>query len=282
MKKLSRRPLSAGFCLCALLALATSARADTAKIAIASNFTSAAREIAVRFERDTGHKIVLVFGSTGKLFAQIAHSAPYDAYLAADQARPLKAEQDGLAIAGSRFTYAIGRLVIYSPDPDLIPAPANNDAKRIAQGPFPPVTTLFGWTIKGFGGYSKIPGRPFNRLAVANPRTAPYGRAALEFLQNARVYKLVSHKLVYGENISQAFQFVASRNAELGLLARAQTIMIEGGSRWPVPQHWHNPIRQDAILLQRGKNNKAARAFLRYLKGQKARAIIKKFGYDVP
>jgi molybdate transport system substrate-binding protein len=235
-----------------LTGLSKTALAGEAKIAIAANFTGAAKEIAASFEHQTGHKAVLIFGSTGKLFAQISHGAPFDVYLAADQKRPLKAENDGLAISGTRFTYAIGKISLYSANPVLIDST-------------PQILTTNG----------------FAKLAMANPKTAPYGAAAQEVLKKLKLYDKVRSKIVMGENAAQTYQFVMTGNAQLGFVANSHATANKDGSRWLVPSNLYTPIRQDGVLLKHGATNRAARSFLLYLKGQNARAIIQKFGYDV-
>ncbi|MBR9909741.1 MAG: molybdate ABC transporter substrate-binding protein [Gammaproteobacteria bacterium] len=227
--------------------------AAEALVAVAANFLPAARELAAAFEHSSGHKLVLSAGSTGKLYAQIVHGAPFEVLLAADQQRPLLLEQQGLALAGSRFTYARGRLVLFSPDPALVDAQASILRNAAAVG----------------------------KLAIANPKIAPYGLAAQQTMQALGVYESLRGQLVQGENIAQAWQFVDSGNARLGLVARSQVQGSERGSHWVVPETLHAPIRQDAVLLTRGSSNAAASAFLQYLQGEQARAIIRNHGYDL-
>ncbi len=223
------------------------------RIAVAANFMTAAKEMGADFERRTGHKVVLIFGSTGKLYAQISHGAPFDVYLAADQTRPQKAEAEGHALSGSRFTYAIGRIVLFSTNPKLI----DSSAKILAT-------------------------KHYAKLAMANPKTAPYGAAALEVLKGLNIYDKVKMRIVMGENAAQTYQFVMTGNAQLGFVAASHIENNTRGSRWLVPSYLYTPIRQDAVLLQHGADNNAAKAFILYLKSQYARATLKKYGYDTP
>jgi len=223
------------------------------RIAVAANFAAPAREIAHRFEDATGHRAILSFGSTGRIYAQIVHGAPFDVFLSADVERPRLAEARGWAVSGSRFTYAIGRLVLWSRDPDRIDAT--------------PVVLRQG---------------DFARIAIANPKTAPYGSAAVEALRALGVWRAVRPKLAQAESIAQAHSFVATGNADLGLVALAQVVLDETGSRWLVPAELHSPIRQQAVLLRRGADEPAARAFIEFLQGAEARAIVQRYGYDTP
>ncbi|MDD3449969.1 MAG: molybdate ABC transporter substrate-binding protein [Gammaproteobacteria bacterium] len=237
----------------ALLA-ATGARAGEVSVAVAANFKATLEEVGAAFTRATGHQVLASSGSTGKLYTQITQGAPFAVLLAADSARPERLEREGHAVAGSRFTYAVGRLVLWSPDPDRV------DAE---------------------GAVLRDPG--LQRLAIANPRSAPYGAAAQEVLEGLGLWDALQPRLVRGENIGQTFQFVASGNAPLGFVALAQ-VRAGGqpGSQWLVPQALHAPIEQQAVLLGSGANNPAARAFLDYLRGPEAVAIIERYGYDVP
>jgi len=219
-------------------------------VAVAANFTAPAKEIVALFERSTGHEAILSFGSTGQLYAQITQGAPFEVLLAADQIRPEKAVASGHAVAGSRFTYARGRLVLFSRDESLV----NGDA------------TLH-------------EGR-FDRLAIANPVTAPYGAAAVEALKALGVHDRLAPRLVRGNNVAQAYQFVETGNAELGLVALSQVTGHDAGSRWIVPERLHTPISQDAVLLKAGKSNPAARTFIRFLRGPEAGAVTRRYGYS--
>ena len=229
-------------------------RADGTQVAVAANFTAPAKRIAAEFERETGHKVQLSFGATGKFYAQIRNGAPFEVLLAADDSTPARLEAEGAAIPGSRFTYAIGRLALWSAQPGFV------DAK--------------GEVLRA--------GR-FKHLAIANPRLAPYGAAAVEALAALKLLDSLRPKFVQGENIAQTHQFIATGNAELGFVALSQVFKegrIGEGSAWIVPAVLHHPIRQDAVLLARGKEKPAAEAWLRYLKGDRARAIIHSFGYE--
>ena len=228
--------------------LAFAAHADAVRIAVAANFTAAMREIAERFEAASGHRTIISYGSTGKLYTQIIHGAPFDVFLSADQHRPALLEEAGKA--SGRFTYATGRLVLWSRIPGQ---QIDRETLNIGQ---------------------------FNRLAIANPKTAPYGTAAVEVLRELGTYENLSSRLVIGDSIAQAFQFVASGNAELGLVALAQVSLAEHGSRWLVPETLHTPVRQDAVLLDRGNRNQAALEFIRYLESPEAQRIIQRYGYD--
>jgi molybdate transport system substrate-binding protein len=222
------------------------------QVAVAANFAEPAREIAEGFAKKTGHKAVLSVGASGQFYAQIAHGAPYEVFLSADAERPRRAEAEGFAVAGTRFTYAVGRLVLYSRNPDLV-----DDKGEVLRG-----------------------GR-FDKLAIADPAAAPYGAAAVQTLTRLKLYDRVKPKLVQGASIGQAFGFVQSGAADLGFVALSQAIDQKGGSRWLVPETLHDPIAQDAVLLKPGAADPAARAFLAYLKGPEARAVIRRFGYEV-
>jgi molybdate transport system substrate-binding protein len=228
---------------------AGSAGAGEARVAVAANFAEAVRAIGERFTAATGHRALFSFGSTGTLYAQIGQGAPFEVYLAADRARPERAVVEGLAVPGSRFTYASGRLVLYSRDPDRV-----RGADTLRQG-------------------------DFTRLAIANPVTAPYGAAAVAAMEALGVYRDLAPRLVQGNNVAQAYQFVATGNAEVGLVALSQVAGHGRGSRWPVPAELHPPIAQDAVLLRRGAENPAARAFLDFLRGPEAEAVKRTFGY---
>jgi len=236
--------------------LLSNALAEEARVAVATNFFSTLKEIIVNFEHDTDHTVVLSSGSTGKLYAQIQHGAPFDVFFAADAKRPKLLEEKSLAVRGSRFTYAVGRLTLWSPEPER---------------------------VKGEGKAVLVNGK-FDHLAIANPRTAPYGAAAHHVLEGLNLYHRLKDRIVYGENIGQTFQFVFSRNAQLGFVALSQVLdpKINGaGSRWDVPEHLHDPLQQHAVLLVKGEHNKAAKALFDYVKGDKARTIITGFGYGV-
>lgn len=249
-----RRTLSlAGALFAALIALrAAPALAAETQVAVAANFTEPAKEIAAAFSAATGHKAILTFGSSGQFYAQVAHGAPYEVFLSADADRPRKAEQDGLGVPGTRFTYAVGRLVLFSRTPGL---------------------------VDGSGAVLRRGG--FSKLAIAEPAAAPYGAGAVQTLQRLGLYHRLKPRLVQGSSITQTYQFVATGAAELGFVALAQVVREPGGSRWIVPAAYHAPIEQQAILLRAGQKNPAARAFLAFLKGAQAVAIIKRYGYEV-
>ena len=240
---------------CAMLAVpAAWCHAAEVRVAVAANFNAPMREIASAFEQASGHKVQLSSGSTGKLYAQIRHGAPFELLLAADAETPSRLEQEGAAVAGSRFTYAVGRLALWSQDAELV------DAE--------------GAVLKN--------DRRFERIAIANPRLAPYGAAAMLVLQQLGLAQRLAAKIVQGENIGQTWQFVATANAQLGFVALSQVMRdgrIGAGSAWVVPDHMHLPLRQDAVLLKAGIDAPAARALLDFLQTPQARTIIASFGY---
>lgn len=227
--------------------------ADEVRVAVAANFTAPMKIIAADFEKDTGHKAVLAFGGTGQLYAQIRNGAPYDILLSADDTTPAKLEKAGLGVPGSRFTYAIGKLVLWSIEPGFV-----DDAGAVLK--------------KG----------DFEHIAVANPKLAPYGAAAIETLTKLGLLNAIEPRIVQGENISQTYQFVATGNARLGFVALSQVLKdgkLKSGSAWVVPAGLYSGIRQDAVLLSRGRNNPAALALVKYLRGEKARSVIRSYGY---
>jgi molybdate transport system substrate-binding protein len=230
-----------------------SAGAGEVLVAVASNFSAPMQKIAQAFAQETGHKALLSLGSTGNLYAQISNGAPYQVLLAADEATPRKLEAEGLGVAGSRFTYATGSLVLWSKQTGLV----DEKGEVLRSG-------------------------KFDRIAMANPKLAPYGAAAVQTLTQLGLLQTLQAKVVQGENIAQTYQFVVSENAQLGFVALSQ-IMAEGrmaqGSAWVVPGHLHAPIRQDAVLLAKGRESPAAAAFMRFLRGEQARAVIRTFGY---
>lgn len=239
-----------------LLSLAPSIFAETVLVAVAANFTKPMTEIAEAFEKSTGHSAKLSFGSSGKFVAQIENGAPFEVFMAADEENAVKLQTAGLAVADTRFTYALGKLVLWSATPGLV-----DDRGEVL----------------GKGG--------FKHLALADPKLAPYGAAAVEVLKNLGLQEKLQPLIVQGENISQTHQFISTGNAELGFVALSQVIengKIVGGSGWIVPDEGHTPIRQDAILLSRGADNPAAPALLQFLKGPEASAIILKYGYNLP
>lgn len=226
------------------------------RVAVAANFTAPFKDIAQAFERATGDKVIAAFGSTGGFAAQIRNGAPFDILLAADAATPARLEADKLGVAGSRYTYAIGRLVLWSADPHLV----DHDGAVLRRA-------------------------PFQTLAIADPALAPYGKAAVQTLDRLGLRAALQPKLVQGTSIGQTFQFVSSGAASLGFVALSQVVAANGwktGSGWIVPDNLHDPIRQDALLLRTGADSKAAVALMTYLRGTEARGIIGKFGYGVP
>jgi molybdate transport system substrate-binding protein len=225
------------------------ADADQVNVAVAANFTAPVKEIAAAFRQKSGHEAVLSFGSSGQFYTQITQAAPFQVFLSADQERPKKLADSGLAVPESRFTYAIGKLVLWSRKPGYVK------------------------------GEETLRSDAFAKLSICNPVAAPYGEAAVETLQALKLYDALKPKFVVGADITQAFQFVDTGNAELGFVAASQLTAKPGGSRWVVPQALYKPIRQDAVLLKKGAGNEAAKAFLQFLKGPEARAIIEKYGY---
>ncbi len=229
--------------------------AGEVSVAVASNFTAPMKVIAQAFERDTGHKVILSFGATGQFYAQIKNGAPFAVLLAADDETPARLEREGVAVTGTRFTYATGKLVLWSKKADLV-----DDKGEILK------------TGK------------FDKLALANPKLAPYGAAALQVLEKLSLTKQLGPKLVEASNIGQTFQFVSSGNAALGFVALSQVFengKLKEGSGWVVPSNLYSPIKQDAVLLTSGKANLVAQALLHYLRSDKAKAIIVSFGYDL-
>jgi molybdate transport system substrate-binding protein len=234
------------------------AHAGDVMVAVAANFTAPMQKIAKAFEQDTGHKAQLAFGATGKLYAQIKNGAPFAVLLAADDETPARLEKEGLAVAGTRFTYATGRLALWSKQANLV-----DDKGEVLRSK----------SFEKLGIY---------KIAMADPKLAPYGVAAMEVIQHLGVQANVVPKLVQGESIGQTYQFVSTENAQLGFVALSQ-ISIDGritqGSAWVVPQSVHTAIKQDAVLLNAGKDNAAALALLKYLQADKAKTIIRQYGY---
>jgi molybdate transport system substrate-binding protein len=232
----------------------SSVSAEETQIAVAANFTAPLKAIIEVFEEDTGHKVQASYGSTGKLYAQIKNGAPFEALLAADQTRPELLEEEGVGVPGSRFTYAIGTLVLWSAD-----------AEKVEDGP------------------ALLESGDFNKLSIANPKLAPYGEASIETLEALGLKAAIEPKLVMGENIAQTYQFVDTGNADIGFVALSQ-VMQDGeiikGSGWIVPSEMHAPISQDAVILESGRDNPAVTELFAYLKGEKAEAIIHDFGYE--
>lgn len=231
-------------------------QAGEVRVAVASNFAAPMERIVALFQQQSGHTVKVSLGSSGKLYAQIAGGAPYDVFLSADEMIPKRLAQEGLAVGGSRFVYALGNLVLWSAQPGFV------DPK--------------GAVLRNGG---------FNKLAIADPKIAPYGMAAKETLEKLTMWNAIQGKLVKGENVTRTYQLAATENAELAFIALSQ-VMRDGkvteGSWWLVPSELHRPIRQSAVLLSGAQDQEAALAFLAYLKSQKAAAIIRGFGYELP
>ena len=241
----------------ALIALFTlgSAQAGEVQVAVAANFTAPIQVIAADFEKDTGHTLVAAYGATGQFYTQIKNGAPFEVFLSADDTTPQKLESEGATVKGSRFTYAVGTLALWSAKEGYV------DAK--------------GAVLKK---------NEYQHLSIANPKAAPYGLAATQVLAKLGLTEQVKSKLVEGQNITQAYQFVSTGNAELGFVALSQIYKdgkVSSGSAWIVPGEMHDPIKQDAVILNKGKDNPAAKALVDYLKGPKAAAVIKSYGYQL-
>ena len=240
--------------LTAALAFTTLARADVVQVAVAANFTAPARALAEVFARTTGHEARLSFGATGAFYTQIKNGAPFDVLLAADDERPARLEKEGDTVAGSRFTYATGQLVLWSAKPGFV-----DDQGAVLKG-----------------GH-------FGKIAIANPKNAPYGAAAVEAMEKLGLAATLQPKLVTGESIGQTFNFIATGNAELGFVALAQVLeggKLKSGSMWVVPAQYHAPIIQDAVILKRAANNPAAKAWMELLKTPQSKALIRSYGYE--
>jgi molybdate transport system substrate-binding protein len=243
--------LSAVVASCLLAMCGAPLRAAETNVAVAANFTEAAKEIAAAFKQKTGHEAVLSFGSSGQLYTQITQDAPFQIMLSADDERPRKLVDDGLAVSSSRFTYALGKLVLWSKIVDLT---KGDEALKAGK---------------------------FGRISIANPAAAPYGTAAIETMKALKLHEALKPKIVQGNSIAQAYQFIETTNAELGFVALSQLSSNSGGSRWLIPQNLYTPIRQDAVLLKKAETSEAAVSFMAFLKGPDARSIIQKFGYDI-
>ena len=253
-KQRLRNPLTAVLVFFALTS--SPAFATEVSAAVASNFSAPIKQIAALFEQQSGDTVKLSFGSTGKFYAQIRGGAPFDVFIAADTTTPQRLDQEGLTVNGSRFVYALGKLVLWSAQPNLV-----DDKGRVLRN----------------GDYEK--------LAIADPKLAPYGMAAKQTLEKLAMWNSIRDKLVIGENITQAYQFVATGNAELGFVALSQVMRdgkVSAGSSWLVPIDRYKPIRQSAVLLAGAKDKAAAQAFLDFLKGDKAAAVIRSYGYALP
>jgi len=232
----------------------TPAFAEQVVVAVAANFVPSFHEVAAEFERATGHRVRVVSGSSGHFYTQIKNGAPFEVFFSADDERPKRLEDEGLGVKGSRFTYAVGRLVLWSPDPSLVK------------------------------GEETLRSSLFKHLAMANPKTAPYGIAALQTMQKLDLGETLHGKIVMGENLGQTMGFIESGNAELGFVALSQIVdpkLKAKGSRWDVPAHLHEPITQDVILLLKGKDNPAAKSLLEFMRGPQAKTAIERYGYSV-
>ena len=244
-------------CLTSLLAVFAigAAQADEVQVAVAANFTAPIQAIAADFEKDTGHKLIAAYGATGQFYTQIKNGAPFEVFLSADDTTPEKLEREGDTVKGSRFTYAVGTLALWSAKDGYV------DTK--------------GEVLKK---------NEYQHLSIANPKTAPYGLAATQVLEKLKLTEATKAKIVEGQNITQAYQFVSTGNAELGFVALSQIYKegkVTSGSAWIVPASLHDPIKQDAVILNNGKDNAAAKALVEYLKGPKAAAVIKSYGYQL-
>lgn len=241
--------------LTAALALSAAAQAEVVQIAVAANFTAPARALAEIFARTTGHEAKLSFGATGAFYTQIKNGAPFDILLAADDERPIRLEKEGDTVPGSRFTYAVGQLVLWSAKPGF---------------------------VDGEGAVLK--GGNFNKIAVANPKLAPYGAAAVETMDKLGLAAALTPKLVTGESIGQTYNFIATGNAELGFVALAQVLdggKLKSGSMWVVPAKYHAPIIQDAVILKRAAANPAAKAWMALMRSPNTQDFIRSYGYEV-
>lgn len=243
------------WCLVGLTSMAvTPVSAEQVLVAVAANFVPPFREIAIEFEKSTGHQLQVAAGSSGNFYSQIKNGAPFDVFFSADMERPKLLEDDGLGVKDSRFTYAIGRIVLWSPNADLVK------------------------------GEETLRSKKFKRLAIASPKTAPYGVAAMQALQKLELWESLQPQIVMGESLGQTIGFIESGNAQLGFVAVSQILdpKLKGhGSRWDVPSNLHEPIKQDVILLTKGKDNPAAKALLEFMNGPEAKKIIERYGYEL-
>jgi molybdate transport system substrate-binding protein len=232
---------------------AINTQAAEISVAVAANFSSVLKDIAVEFQKDTGHQLAITPGATGKFYAQISNGAPFDVFLSADDETPRKLAQEGKAIAASQFTYAIGRLALWSPSPDLVDKSA--DILKTDK---------------------------FKYIAIANAKVAPYGQAAVQTMQKLGVLTKIEPRIVQGESIAQTYQFVSTGNAQLGFVALSQILengKIKAGSAWIVPEEMHEQLKQDAVVLQSCKHMSACQALMEYLKSEKAKKMMASYGY---
>jgi molybdate transport system substrate-binding protein len=245
---------SSAFLVC-LIGVMSQLHASEISVAVAANFTAPMQKIAAEFEKDTGYKVNAAFGSTGKFYAQIRNGAPFEVLLSADDETPTRLVAENAAVAGTQFTYAVGKLVLWSSRPAVVDA-----AGEVLK--------------KG----------DFEHIALADPKLAPYGAAAVQAMKALSVYDVLAPKVVTAENITQSYQFISTGNARLGFVALSQVLKdgkIEG-SAWLVPARLYQPIRQDAVILEKGKGKPATEALMKFLQGNKAKAVIKSYGYDLP
>lgn len=237
-----------------VLASAIPVSAEEVTVAVAANFVPPFRAIAIEFEKRTGHRVKAIAGSSGKFYSQITNGAPFDVFFSADQERPQRLEADGLTVKGSRFTYAVGRLILWSPHAELV------------------------------RGEETLRTGTFKHLAIANPQLAPYGLAAKQVMTKAGLWDQLQPRIVQGESLGQTMGFVTSGNAELGFVALSQVLdptLKQAGSRWAIPLDLYDPIDQDVVWLGRGRSNPAAAALMDYARGADARAVIERFGYGL-
>ena len=253
LKKMNRIIFSVA-CIC--LFVATAAQADNIAVAVASNFTAPMKDVAAQFEKDTGHVVKISSGATGKFYAQIKNGAPFEVFLSADDTTPIILEKEGFAVIDSHFTYATGKLVLWSAKAGFV----DDQGAVLKQG-------------------------NFSYIALANPATAPYGEAAIAVMKKMGLLAMLQPKFVQGENISQAYEFVSTGNAELGFVALSQVYKdgkITSGSAWMVTPSLYPPLQQAAVLLNKGKEKPAAKALLEYMKSEYAKNIIRSYGYEIP
>ena len=234
------------------------ARAQEVRVAAAADLKFALDELGAQCEKHSGKKIAAIYGSSGNFFAQIQNGAPFDLFLSADIEYPRKLEAAGLAEAGTLYEYAVGRIVIW------MPSDARADLAKL--------------------GWKALLEPSVERIAIANPEHAPYGRAAVAALRTAGVYEQVRSRLVYGENITQAAQFVASGSAQAGIIALSLVVSpaLRDGKRWEIPEDMHPPIEQAAVILKSAKDKDGARALLAFLKSDTGRKILKAYGFTQP
>jgi molybdate transport system substrate-binding protein len=243
------------WCLFVIMTITVApASAEQALVAVAANFVPPFREIALEFEKSTGHQLQVAGGSSGNFYSQIKNGAPFDVFFSADMERPKLLEDEGFGVKGTRLTYAVGRLVLWSPNADLV---KGEETLRFKQ---------------------------YKRLAIANPKTAPYGLAAMQAMQKLEIWESLQPQIVMGENLGQTMGFIESGNAQLGFVALSQVMdpKIKGkGSHWNVPTNLHEPIKQDVILLTKGKDNPAAKALMEFMSGPQAKGVIERYGYEL-